>query len=175
MTKQLLEETIRTIPDFPKQGIMFKDITPVLRDSKLCRDVAKKIADSFREDCIDVVVGIESRGFLFGMLIAQELDCAFAIIRKKGKLPYKTVELEYSLEYGTAIIEMHEDEIQPNQRVMVHDDLLATGGTAEAAAKLISKIGANIAGFSFVISLDFLNGQDKLKAHSEKIVTLVNY
>ena len=175
MSQQLLEETIRTIPDFPKPGIMFKDITPILRDVKLCKYVAKSIADSFRDSDIDVVAGVESRGFLFGMLIAQELNCAFAIIRKKGKLPHKTIELEYALEYGTAIIEMHEDEIGPGQKVMVHDDLLATGGTANAAAELISKVGANIAGFSFVIGLNFLKGQDVLLKHNEKIVTLVNY
>ena len=175
MNQQLLEQTIRTIPDFPKPGIMFKDITPVLRDVQLCKDIAKQIAKAFREDEIDVVAGVESRGFLFGMLIAQELGCSFAIIRKKGKLPYKTVELEYALEYGTAVIEMHEDEIAPNQRVMIHDDLLATGGTADAAAKLISKVGGNIAGFSFVIGLDFLKGKDKLKEHNEKIVILENY
>ena len=150
-------------------------MTLVLRDLQWCKDIAKQIAKAFMEDEIDVVAGVESRGFLFGMLIAQELGCSFAIIRKKGKLPYKTVELEYALEYGTAVIEMHEDEIAPNQRVMIHDDLLATGGTADAAAKLISKVGGNIAGFSFVIGLDFLKGKDKLKEHNEKIVTLVNY
>lgn len=172
---QHLQATIRTVPDFPKPGIMFKDITPVLRDVDLCYAVAKELAKPFRDTGVDVVAGIESRGFLFGMLVAQELNCGFSIIRKKGKLPHKTVELEYALEYGSAIIEMHEDEIRPDQRVMIHDDLLATGGTADAAAQLVTNVGGEVAGFSFVIGLDFLGGADKLKPHSDSIVTLVNY
>jgi len=175
MSKESLLNAIRTIPDFPKPGIMFKDITPVLRDVELCRFVAKTIADQFRNDGIEIVAGIESRGFLFGMMIAQELNCAFAMIRKKGKLPHNTVEMDYALEYGTATIEIHEEEILPGQSVMIQDDLLATGGTAEAAAKLVSKIGGNIKGFSFVVSLDFLNGTSLLANYNEKIVTLVNY
>ena len=175
MTIDNLKNTIRTIPDFPKPGIAFKDITPVLRDVNLCRYVVKELANSFVNSKIDVVAGIESRGFLFGMLLAQELDCAFAIIRKKGKLPYKTVHLEYELEYGSAIIEMHEDEIRPSQNVLVHDDLLATGGTAAAAANLISNIGGNIAGFSFVIELEFLEGRKNLMKYSNNVDSLVIY
>lgn len=173
--REQLDATIRNVPDFPKPGIQFKDITPVLRDVQLCREVAKAMAEPFRNQRVDVVAGIESRGFLFGMLIAQELNCSFGIIRKKGKLPHKTVELQYALEYGSAVIEMHEDEINPDQHVMIHDDLLATGGTACAAAQLIQQVGGKVAGFTFVIGLDFLNGNERLKPYSEKIVTLVNY
>jgi adenine phosphoribosyltransferase len=175
MLQNEINQAIRTIANFPSPGIQFKDITPILRDVNLCRKITAAIADEFRDQHIDTVAGIESRGFLFGMLIAQELNCGFSIIRKKGKLPHKTVQMEYTLEYGSAIIEMHEDEITPNQNVMIHDDLLATGGTADAAAKLIKKVGGNVAGFSFVIGLDFLGGQNRLEQHSKKIVTLVNY
>lgn len=170
-----LHQSIRTIADFPKSGIQFKDITPVLRDPALCSAVSKALADPFRNQGIEVVAGIESRGFLFGMLLAQELGCSFAIIRKKGKLPHRTIELEYALEYGSAIIEMHEDEIAPGQKVMIHDDLLATGGTADAAARLIHSVGGVVAGFSFVIGLDALGGEERLKQHTQAIVTLINY
>lgn len=173
--EQKLHDTIRTIPDFPKPGIQFKDITPVLRDPRLCRELVHDIAGKFQGAQVDVVAGIESRGFLFGMMLAQELNCAFAVIRKKGKLPHKTVEMEYALEYGSAIIEMHEDEVRPGQRVMIHDDLLATGGTAAAAAELIRRVGGTVAGFSFVIELGFLNGRQKLAPYSTHIVTLLNY
>lgn len=170
-----LHEIIRTIPDFPKQGIQFKDITPILRDHHLCKKVTNALCLPYKNKQIDVVAGIESRGFLFGMLMAQKLNCSFAIIRKKGKLPHKTVEVEYSLEYGSAIIEMHEDEIQDGQNVIIHDDLLATGGTAAAAAQLIKKVGGNVSGFSFLIELEFLDGAEKLKVHEAPIETLIKY
>lgn len=175
MIADQIDKHIRTIPDFPEPGIMFKDITPILRNPSLCKEIAKLSAHQFRDQSIDVVAGIESRGFLFGMLIAQELNAAFAIIRKKGKLPHKTIELEYALEYGTAIIEMHEDEILPGQNVLIHDDLLATGGTADASAQLVCNANGNIAGFSFLVELEFLSGRKKLEQHSKKIVTLKNY
>lgn len=174
-TSQKIDQAIRTIPDFPKPGIQFKDITPILRDAALCKEIAVELARPYRGQSINVVAGIESRGFLFGMLMAQELDCAFAVIRKKGKLPHKTVEIEYALEYGSAVIEMHEDEIQSGQRVIIHDDLLATGGTASAAAQLIQKVGGEVAGFSFLIELEFLNGNTKLIDFSRKIETLKCY
>lgn len=172
---QKIDQAIRTIPDFPKPGIQFKDITPILRDAKLCNEIAVELAKPYREQTINVVAGIESRGFLFGMLMAQELDCAFAVIRKKGKLPHKTVEIEYALEYGSAVIEMHEDEIQSGQRVIIHDDLLATGGTASAAAQLIQKVGGKVAGFSFLIELEFLEGKSKLESFSPRIEALKGY
>jgi adenine phosphoribosyltransferase len=170
-----IDAAIRTIPDFPKPGIMFKDITPILRDPVLVHQIAQEIARQFKGLGVEVVAGIESRGFLFGMLVAQELNCSFAIIRKKGKLPHKTVEMEYALEYGSAIIEMHEDEIKAGQKVMIHDDLLATGGTASAASKLVGQVGGKIVGFSFVIGLDFLGGKKLIEQQSSKIVTLINY
>lgn len=173
--EQTLDKTIRTIPDFPSPGIQFKDITPVLRDPGLCRGIVRDLASRFEHQRVDVVAGIESRGFLFGMLLAQELNCAFAIIRKKGKLPHRTVEVEYALEYGSAIIEMHEDEISPGQHVMIHDDLLATGGTAAAAAELVQRVGGKVAGFSFVIELTFLPGRQKLQPYSDHIITLLKY
>lgn len=170
-----LDQVIRTIPDFPKPGIQFKDITPLLRNPVLCKEITQALCAPFKNKKIDVVAGIESRGFLFGMLMAQELNCSFAVIRKKGKLPHKTVEIEYSLEYGSAIIEMHEDEIQNGQHVIIHDDLLATGGTAGAAAELIQKVGGRVEGFSFLIELDFLKGSEKLNSYCDHIESLVHY
>lgn len=174
-TLETLKLTIRNIPDFPKPGIMFKDITPLLRQPELCKNIARLLAEPYRGNYVDIVAGIESRGFLFGMMLAQELNCPFAIIRKKGKLPYKTIEMEYALEYGTATIEIHEDELKVGSRVLIHDDLLATGGTADAAAQLIEKVGGKVAGFSFVIGLDFLAGRKRLESHTRSINTLINY
>lgn len=170
-----LDVAIRNIPDFPKPGIQFKDITPILRDSKLCREITLALTAPFKGKKIDVIAGIESRGFLFGMLMAQELDCAFAVIRKKGKLPHRTVEIEYALEYGSAIIEMHEDEIESGQQVIIHDDLLATGGTASAAAELIKKVGGRVEAFSFLIELDFLEGAHRLSPFGAPIASLKHY
>jgi adenine phosphoribosyltransferase len=172
---QKIDQAIRTIPDFPKPGIQFKDITPILREATLCKEIAVELARPYKGQTINVVAGIESRGFLFGMLMAHELDCAFAVIRKKGKLPHKTVEIEYALEYGSAVIEMHEDEIQSGQRVIIHDDLLATGGTASAAAQLIQKVGGEVAGFSFLIELEFLKGRSKLVSFNPRIEALKGY
>ena len=123
----------------------------------------------------DAIVGIESRGFLFGFLVANKLDIPFVLVRKAGKLPYKTVSIEYDLEYGTSKIEMHEDALQKGWNVIIHDDLLATGGTADAAANLVKKLGANVLGFNFVIGLDFLNGEKKLINHSKNITCLVHF
>ncbi|MEX2597013.1 MAG: adenine phosphoribosyltransferase [Salibacteraceae bacterium] len=170
-----LRKNIRTIPDFPREGIQFKDITPVLSSFELCREVVKSLAEPFRNEGIDFVAGIESRGFLFGVLLAQELKCGFTVIRKKGKLPAQTIEQKYDLEYGSAIIEMHADAIQPEQKVLIHDDLLATGGTACAAAELIKDLQGILAGFSFVVELDFLNGRTRLQPYCTNIVSLVNY
>lgn len=169
-----IKSTVRTIPDFPKPGIMFKDITPIFEDQNLCT----KIADEFinrLEKKPDAVVGIESRGFLFGFLIANKLNVPFVLVRKAGKLPYKTISHEYALEYGTSKIEMHEDSLKKGMNVMLHDDLLATGGTAEAAAHLIRQQGAQISSFTFVIELKFLNGKEKLINHSNNIICLAQY
>jgi len=170
-----IRSSIRTIPDFPKPGIQFRDITPLLSDTNLSAKVAKALAEPFMDMQIDVVAGIESRGFLYGVLIAQHLGCGFSMIRKKGKLPYRTVEQSYALEYGEATIEMHIDAIQTGQRVLIHDDLLATGGTAEATANLIRKMDGEVAGFNFVVELDDLDGRSRIQPYTDKIVSIVNY
>lgn len=169
-----IEQSIRDVPDFPKPGILFKDITPIFYDQALCT----KIVDGFigqMNQVPDAIVGIESRGFLFGFMMANKLNKPFVLIRKAGKLPYKKIGFEYDLEYGTSKIEMHEDALKKDWNVIIHDDLLATGGTAEAAAQLVKQAGANVAGFNFVIGLDFLNGKEKLNKHSNNIICLVNY
>ena len=153
-----LKSHIRDIPDFPKPGILFKDITPLLADIKARDLVLQNIVTSFNERKIQTVAAIEARGFLFGMLIAEALAVPFVPIRKPGKLPYKKIKESYELEYGNGIIEMHEDAIAEGTRVLIHDDLLATGGTANAAGNLIKQLGGTIAGFSFVINLSFLPG-----------------
>jgi adenine phosphoribosyltransferase len=173
--EEKLRQTIRNIPDFPEPGIQFKDITPLLSDTKLCAQTAKALADPFRSTGVDVVAGVESRGFLFGVLIAHELDCPFTMVRKSGKLPYKTVAQSYDLEYGSASIEMHIDAVEEGQRVLIHDDLLATGGTAQATAELIKKVGGKIAGFNFVVALTALNGMERLQPYSDNIVSIVKY
>jgi adenine phosphoribosyltransferase len=173
--EQRLDQTLRTIPDFPKPGIMFKDITPVLEDPILCQDLVDDFISKLSSIKIDAVVGVESRGFLFGLPLAMALKVPFITVRKKGKLPYKTVSYSYDLEYGSAEIEMHKDSIQPGWNVLVHDDLLATGGTAAAAAELVKMEGGLVAGFSFLIGLSFLNGAKKLSSYSENIVSTIEY
>ena len=142
--------------DFPKKGIVFKDITPILKDAKLSKDICLELANSFSSE-VTHVAGIESRGFLFGFPAAMNKDISFILIRKKGKLPYKTASLKYDLEYGSAEIEMHIDAVKEGDKVVIHDDLLATGGTAVAAAKLITQQGAEVVGFSFIVEL-FIDG-----------------
>jgi adenine phosphoribosyltransferase len=169
-----IKQALRDIPNFPKPGILFKDITPVFYDQKLCTRIVDEFIARF-DTKPDAIVGIESRGFLFGFLVANKLDIPFVLVRKAGKLPYKTVSIEYDLEYGTSKIEMHEDALQKEWNVIIHDDLLATGGTADAAANLVKKLGANVLGFNFVIGLDFLNGEKKLINHSKNITCLVHF
>ena len=175
MIKEKLNKVIREIPDFPKPGINFKDITPILHQPELCLEIVKELKKQFKEEKIDVIVGVESRGFLFGMMLAQEFNVPFVTVRKKGKLPYETVSYKYDLEYGSAEIEMHTDAIRPGQNVIVHDDLLATGGTAIAAAELIEIQGGKVGGFSFIIELEFLKGAKRLEKYSNKIFNLVSY
>jgi len=169
-----IDEAIRNVPDFPKKGIMFKDITPVLENPTLSKEIIKEFVTQAKGK-IDAIAGIESRGFLYGFPVAMELGVPFILIRKKGKLPYKTVSHKYDLEYGSAEIEMHIDTIKPGMRVLIHDDLLATGGTAVAASELVTKQGGEIAGYSFLVNLSFLNGSEKLKKYSDKITSLVSY
>lgn len=169
-----IKNTIRDVADFPKPGILFKDITPIFYNQELCSAITDEFITQLKSKP-DAIVGIESRGFLFGFLVANKLGVPFVLVRKAGKLPYKTISYEYSLEYGTAKIEMHEDALKKDWNVIIHDDLLATGGTAEAAAVLVKKLGANVAGFSFVVGLNFLNGKEKLINHSNNITCLVQY
>lgn len=169
-----IKAVIRDIPDFPKPGILFKDITPIFYHQDLCSEITQGFIERMPQKP-DAIIGIESRGFLFGFLTANALNVPFVLIRKAGKLPYKTISFEYALEYGTSKIEIHEDALKPEWNVMIHDDLLATGGTAEASAQLVKKLGAKVMGFNFVVGLDFLNGKDKLNLHSNNIQCLVHY
>ncbi|HMO52741.1 MAG TPA: adenine phosphoribosyltransferase [Kiritimatiellia bacterium] len=161
-----VRNAIRDIPDFPQPGIIFKDITPVLKSPPLYADVVRALTERVRELQVDKIAVIESRGFLFGAPVAYELGLGLVPIRKKGKLPYKTIEESYALEYGSATLEVHEDAFEKGERVVVLDDLLATGGTALASAKLIERLGANVAEFLFLVELAFLDGRKRLNGYS---------
>jgi adenine phosphoribosyltransferase len=158
-----LKSHIRDIPDFPKQGVVFKDITPLLTNFVARSLVLQTMVDQFKGKGIEAVAAIEARGFLFGTLLAQELQVPFVPIRKFGKLPYKKKVEHYDLEYGTSSIEIHEDAIMRNARILIHDDLLATGGTAMAAGALVKQVGGQVAGLSFIIDLTFLSGAINLE------------
>ena len=175
MLEQKLQSVIRDIPDFPQPGIVFKDITPILKDFELCAEIVDSFANQLRELEIDVIAGIESRGFLFGMMLANKLQIPFIPIRKQGKLPAKTISESYKLEYGQATIEIHEDAFEAGTKVFIHDDLLATGGTVVATSKLIEKLGGTVAGYGFIINLQFLNGEGRLHRFSDNVISLVNY
>jgi adenine phosphoribosyltransferase len=170
----IIRNAIRLVPDFPKQGILFKDITPLLQNEEVGHLILAQFQERFKDIKVDAIAGIESRGFLFGYALALKMGVPFIPIRKSGKLPWKTVGMDYALEYGTARIEMHQDAITPGMKVMIHDDLLATGGTAEAAAKLVTSQKGEVAGFSFVVELDFLKGRDRLTPYSSTIESLVH-
>ncbi|MDA1025903.1 MAG: adenine phosphoribosyltransferase [Planctomycetota bacterium] len=157
-----LRALIRDIPDFPKPGIVFKDITPLLADAAGLAMAVEVMANPFRHDRVDLVVGAESRGFIFGTAIAQALSCGFVPIRKPGKLPAQTVQASYDLEYGSDVLEVHVDAIKPGQRVLMVDDLLATGGTMSACIDLVRGLGADIIATAFLIELTFLEGRQKL-------------
>lgn len=158
-----IESLLRDVPDFPKPGIIFKDITPLLSNPEARSKVVLEISTQFKNHNIEAVAAVEARGFIFGSLIADSLKVPFIPVRKSGKLPYHKITESYSLEYGTASIEMHIDAIAPNTRVLIHDDLLATGGTASAAARMIARLGGVVAGFSFLVNLSFLPGEQLLK------------
>jgi adenine phosphoribosyltransferase len=168
-----LAKYIRTVKDFPKPGIMFRDITTLLKDPAALKYTLGRLIEPCRDLNINKVVGIEARGFMFGCMIAEELNAGFVPVRKPGKLPAETAKETYDLEYGCDSIEIHKDAISKGDRVLLHDDLLATGGTARAAANLIEKLGGEVVLVSFIIELGFLKGRDKLKEY--KINTLVNY
>lgn len=175
MIETKIKRTVRDVNDFPKPGIIFKDITPILKDAVLCAEITAALAKQLEGVKIDVVAGIESRGFLFGMSLAVLLGVPFVPMRKAGKLPYKTIQHSYDLEYGSATLEIHEDAFVPGQQVLIHDDLLATGGTVVAASHLIHKLGAEVAGYSFIIALDFLNGRERLESFSTNHHALASY
>jgi len=171
----VLKRVIRDFPDYPKPGIVFKDISPVLMDMNLYGKVVETFVDRIRELNVDAIVGIESRGFWFGPSIAHKLHIPFIPIRKKGKLPGGTYSNSYDLEYGSAQIEVQKDSLPKGARVLIHDDLLATGGTAKAASELVNQAGAETVAFAFLVNLTFLDAEPKLKDVSNHIISLVNY
>jgi adenine phosphoribosyltransferase len=168
-----LKAKIRHVPDFPKPGILFYDITTLLNDREGFRDSVQAIAEPYRAQGVDQVVGIESRGFILGAAVANALNSGFVPIRKIGKLPSKCFREEYALEYGTDGLEIHEDAVRRGQRVLVVDDVLATGGTAKAASGLVRRIGGELVGLAFLIELDFLKGRDKLAG--EQVYSVLRY
>ena len=168
-----LEDRIRDVPDFPHKGILFKDITPLLQDPAAFRDAMDRLAAHYKDAGIEAVVGVESRGFIFGAPLAYLLNCGFVPVRKFGKLPSQTVSVEYALEYGTNVVEVHRDAIKRGQRVLIVDDLLATGGTVMAAIELVEKVGGHIAGIAFLVELNYLKGRERLKGHD--VFALIKY
>ncbi len=168
-----LKAAIRDVPDFPKKGIIFKDITPLLKNATLFKKAVDALAGEFKGKKIDKVASVESRGFILGSAIAYKLGASFIPVRKKGKLPHLTYYSEYELEYGTDILEMHQDAIEKGDKVLIIDDLLATGGTLGAVINLVKKMGGKIAGIGFLIELSFLKGREKNKGH--EIFSLIKY
>jgi adenine phosphoribosyltransferase len=157
-----LARAVRTVPDFPEPGIQFKDITPILADQRLINTAVRALAEPYMDDGITKVIGIEARGFILGSLLARHLGAGFIPIRKRGKLPFQTVEESYDLEYGKDTIEMHMDALKSEDRVLIHDDVIATGGTASAAYRLAQRFDAEVAGYAFLVELSFLQGRSKL-------------
>jgi adenine phosphoribosyltransferase len=174
-TDDEIRAAIRTIPDYPKPGVMFRDITTLLGDARMFRGVVQRLVEPWRHARIDRVAGIEARGFILGGAIAHELSAGFVPIRKKGKLPHTTVRVAYSLEYGLDEMEMHRDALQPGERIILVDDLIATGGTAEAAVKLLRQLGAELLAACFIIDLPDLGGARKLHALEVPVRTLVAF
>lgn len=172
--QEKINDTIVDVVDFPKKGIIYKDITPLFLNPELSEEIVNEFVEKAKGK-IDIVCGIESRGFLYGIQIAQKLNVPFVLVRKAGKLPPPTINQSYDLEYGQATIEVNPNYIQKDARVLIHDDILATGGTAEACAELIEKCGGKITQFSFIMDLTFLNGKDKLIKHTKDIVSLVEF
>lgn len=168
-----LEDWVRDIPDFPQKGVLFKDITPLLQDPKAFHVAMDRLAAHYAGAGIEAVVGVESRGFIFGAPLAYLLNCGFVPVRKFGKLPSNTISVEYALEYGTNVVELHTDAIKPGQRVLIVDDLLATGGTVSASIELVEKMGGHIAGIAFLVELSFLKGRERLQGHD--VFALIEY
>ena len=174
LTIEDVKEKIRAVPDFPKKGIIFRDITTGLKDAETLQVMVDYLCDQYKDCKIDYIAGIESRGFIFGMPMAYKLDCGFIPVRKPNKLPAETIKERYDLEYGSDSIEIHADAIEKGANVLVVDDLLATGGTAQAACKLVKKAGGNLVGAAFLIELEALNGRDKL-TDCGKVVSMLKY
>ncbi|GER87011.1 adenine phosphoribosyltransferase [Dictyobacter vulcani] len=168
-----LEDWVRDIPNFPQEGVLFKDITPLLQDPKAFHVAMDRLAAHYAGAGIEAVVGVESRGFIFGAPLAYLLNCGFVPVRKFGKLPSETVSVEYALEYGTNVVELHTDAIKPGQRVLIVDDLLATGGTVSASIELVEKMGGHVAGIAFLVELGFLKGRERLEGHD--VFALIQY
>ena len=168
-----LREKVRVIEDFPKEGISFKDITTLISDGEALKEAVDKMAEFFKDKSIDLVVGPEARGFIFGVPVAYALGAGFVPVRKPGKLPADTVKVEYDLEYGSDILEIHKDAIKPGSRVAIVDDLLATGGTIAAVTKLVEQVGGEVVGLSFAIELEELKGREKLKDYD--VMSLLKY
>lgn len=168
-----LEEYVRSIKDFPKEGIIFRDVTTVIQDADGLRLAIDSMQDKIKDVDFDLVIGPESRGFIFGVPIAYNLHKPFIPVRKKGKLPCETVSMEYELEYGTAVIEMHRDAIKPGQKVVIIDDLIATGGTIEAITKLVEQLGGEVVGICFLMELKGLKGRDRLKGY--RVDSVIQY
>lgn len=173
MNADQLKKLIREVPDFPKKGILFYDITTLLKDKTGFAQLIDLFSEHYIGKQIDLILGMEARGFIFGPALAYRLNAGFVPVRKPGKLPAATVKVEYELEYGSNTLEMHTDAVQKGQRVLIVDDLLATGGTAEATARLVKSLGGEIAGLAFVVELDFLNGREKLKPYN--VFSLLHY
>ena len=173
MTPVDLEAKIRDIPDFPKRGIVFKDIMPLLADPEALHETVERLAEFAEPRKPDVVLGAEARGFILGAALAYRLGCGFVAARKPGKLPWRTISAKYALEYGFDALELHADAIGPGARVLVHDDLLATGGTARAKVDLVEQLGGTVVGLAFVIELEFLGGREKLEGYD--VYSLVTY
>jgi adenine phosphoribosyltransferase len=173
LNSEQLKQLIREVPDFPKKGILFYDITTLLKDKAGFATLIDRFSEHYIGRQIDLILGMEARGFIFGPALAYRLNAGFVPVRKPGKLPAATARVEYELEYGSNALEVHKDAIQKGQRVLIVDDLLATGGTAEATARLVKSLGGEIAGLAFVVELDFLKGREKLQAHD--VFSLLHY
>ncbi len=173
MSIEELSRSIRDIPDFPEEGVVFKDITTLINDPRLFKEAIDLMAGEFINSNIDLVVGVDARGFIFSSVLAYILDAGLILVRKEGKLPYKTKKVSYDLEYGTATVEVHEDAVRPGSRILIVDDLLATGGTLGAAVDLVKQQGGDIVAVAVLIELDFLNGREKLKG--TPIFSLIHY
>ena len=173
MNFEEVKNYIRDIPDYPKKGIIFRDITPLLNNPVVFKFVVDTLAEYFKHKNVQKVLSIEARGFIFGSTVAYKLNCGFVPVRKKGKLPYKTISIEYELEYGKDVLEIHQDAISQRENVVIIDDVLATGGTAYAVAKLAEKCGGKVVGLGFVVELTYLNPKEKLKDY--EVFSIVKY